>query len=191
MKYFDLQARIGTDDCAVNARDHQNASMNDYHLWNTYMSKCDAAREKEIADFASSHANLRYRNGYGIASACHIDHDSEVRNNAKLTNEKAKVQLFTRFYQASPDMSRGKSAPNLESRLIHGEDTTQVRQCNRLMERDFDRFVPMLPCLKDSVQDAKHIVPAWTWGGDNSRNLMRDAARLKKCVAAAEPAPRS
>ncbi len=181
MRTFENQSRLGTDECAINAKDYQNISMNDYYLWNTYNNKCNAQEEQKIEDFAANNNNLHYRNGYGFTTSCHVDKDTELRLNAKITNEKAKTQLFHRFYQANPDLSRGVSLPNLESRLLQGDDTTQLRQCDKLPEKDFSRFVPLLPCLQDSVQNVKHIVEPWTHGGDNSRILMRDSEQLKKC----------
>jgi hypothetical protein len=181
MKPFENSHRLGGDDCAQTAKDYQNTSINDYYLWNTYESKCDDSAEKKMEEFVTKNHNLWYRNGYGVANSCHIEDDSKARLDAKVTHEKAKIQLFTRFYQANPDLSRGTSAPSLESRLVQGDDTTQIRQCNRLVERDYERFVPLLPCLKDNVQNEKHIVFPDNQAGANSRVLMRDAETLKKC----------
>jgi hypothetical protein len=181
MKFFDNENRLGTDECARNAKDYQNSSINDYNLWNVYNMDCAPGREKELEDFATKNLNLHYRNGVGYTNSCYVDNDTEMRNNGLITNEKAKCQLFTRFYQANPDLSKGKSVPNVESRLIYSEDTTQYRQCHRLGERDFERFVPLIPCIEDKIQDPDHIVLPFNQGGENSREMMRSAAVLKKC----------
>lgn len=179
-QYFDNTSRQVNDECAINARDYQNSSMNEYHLWNNYKMKCDPDFEKKLEEFSLNHHNLRYRNGYGYTTGCHVDNDTELRVNGKITNEKAKTQLFHRFYQGPANLSKGVVVPNLESRLTQGEDTTQLRECYKISEKDFNRFVPMLPCV-EKVQKVKHVVPEWTRGGDNSRILMRDSNTLRKC----------
>jgi hypothetical protein len=181
MKVFDTQNRLGTDACAIDARNYQNSSINDYQLWNTYMMDCNDGEEKRLRQFMIDNPNLHYRDGYGYTTSCYVDNDSEVRNNAKITNEKAKCQLFTRFYQANPDLSKGRVVPNLESRLKYADDTTQIRQCQRLTETNFNRFTPLVPCLAQTVQDPKHIVLPFNQGGESSRLIMRDSKTLQKC----------
>ncbi len=180
MKFFENENRLGTDECAMNAKDYQNSSINDYSLWNVYNMNCAPQREKELEDFSIKHPNLHYKNGYGYTNGCYVDNDTELRHNALITNEKSKTQLFTRFYQANPDLSKGTSVPNVESRLISGDDTTQYRQCDRLGERDFDRFTPLIPCL-ENIQDPENVVLPFHQGGENSREMMRSAMVLKKC----------
>lgn len=183
MKAFDIQSqRLNEDECAINAKDYQNNSINDYHLWNTYTHKCDTNTEKNLQEFAVNHLNVHYRNGYGFTNSCHVNNDSELRYNGLLTNEKAKTQLFTRFYQANPNLGKGTSIPTLESRLVQGTDTSQLRQCSsKLAEEDFQRFTPLLPCLKEKVQDPNHIILPFTQGGDNSRIIMRNKDVLQSC----------
>lgn len=181
MQLFDIDGNIRNDGCAQTAKDFGNASISDYTLWNTYMMQCDAKGEKHLEDFSTGHVNLHYRNGYGYTTACEVDVDTEVRLNGKITHEKPKTQLFTRPFVAVPDLSRGVLVPGVESRLQQGDDTTQVRECFRLTEYDYDRFVPLIPCLADNVQNPKHIIMPWTQGGDNSRAIMRKSETLKAC----------
>jgi hypothetical protein len=181
MKFFDLQNKLGNDACAINAKDYQNASMNDYALWNTYFYHCDNPNENKLINFASDNTNLHYRNGYGFTTACHVGDDTELRVNGKITREKAKNQFFTRFYQANPYLGKGEGNADIESKIVFGDDTSQLRQCHRLGERDYKRFTPLLPCLQDTMQNPNTVIYPWTNGGDNSRILMREANALKKC----------
>lgn len=181
MKYFESEHRLGADDCAVDAKTYQNASISEYNLWNNFNNTCNAESDAKFASFVLDHPNLRFKNGYGFTDRCNVDNDTEMRNNGKITNERARVQLFTRFYQANPDLSRGLVVPNLESKLVQGDDTTQYKQCIRTTERDFDRFMPLLPCLKETIQDPDHIVFPNIPCGESSRRMMRDSEFLKKC----------
>lgn len=182
MKLFENEHRSGADDCAINAKDYQNSSISDYNMWNTYHNfPCDHSGDSEREEFATTNLNLRYRNGYGFTSGCYVDDDTEVRLNGKLTHERPKTQMFPRSFVAVPDLSKGIVLPGLESPLIQGEDTSQLRECHRLAETNFDRFVPLVPCLADKVQNVKYIVEPWTHGGESSRLMMRNSAVLKKC----------
>lgn len=178
---FENEHRIGADECAIHAKDYQNASISDYSTWNTYMMKCNRKGERHLEEFANNNINLHFRNGYGYTNGCEVDNDTELRLNGKITHEKAKSQLFTRSFLAVPDLSKGLVLPEVESRLVEGDDTTQIRECYRLTEVDYERFVPLIPCLRDNVQNPVHIIPPWTNGGDNSRILMKNSATLKAC----------
>jgi hypothetical protein len=181
MKYFESEHRVGADDCAMDAKTYQNASISDYSLWNNYNNNCNTEAEAKFNDFVLDNPNLRFKNGFGVTDRCHVDNDTEMRNNAKLTNDRAKVQLFTRFYQANPNLGKGVVIPTVESKLVQGDDTTQYKQCIRTTERDFDRFTPMIPCLAGSIQDPEHIVFPSIPCGESSRRMMRDSEFLKKC----------
>jgi hypothetical protein len=168
---FYNQNKPGLDKCAKNAKNHVNESIKDYNLWNSY--SCEKQKEEALSEFAMKNLNLRYKKGYGVAPSCHVDTDTELRLNAKWTSERAKTQLFSRFYTGNPDMSRGKGSPEVESKLVQGDDTYRLKMCQRLSEKEFDRFTPMLPCLKDSIQKVEHIVMPFHQGGENSREFMR------------------
>lgn len=179
---FENEHRVGADECAINARDYQDMSIADYSTWNTYMMQCNKEGEQKLEDFSSKHNNLHYRNGYGFTTACVVDNDTDLRLNGKITHEKPKTQLFSRSFVAVPDLARGVVVPNLLSRLVSGgEDTTQVRECNRLTELDWQRFTPLIPCLKDNVQNVKHVVLPFPQNGENSRILMKNSQTLNKC----------
>jgi hypothetical protein len=181
MKFFEQQHRLGADDCAIDAKEYQNLSINDYYLWNTYNMKC-SDKEQKIEDFAVNNNNLHFKNGYGYTTGCFVDNDTELRVNGKITHDKVKRQLKVRYYVNNPDLSKGVLVPHVETKLIQGDDTSQYKDCAwRLAEKDYDRFVPMIPCLKDNIQNPQNVIPPFAWGGENSRVLMRDANVLKKC----------
>jgi len=176
-RIFDNQNRVGIDDCSTTAKEYQNASINDYSLWNTYFMTCDEAGEKQVEDFATENINLHYRNGYGFTSACHIDSDTDLRNNAVWTSEKPRTQLFTRFYQANPDMTRGVPQPHIENPLIQGNNVKNNSYRNETEEIDFDRFVPFVPYMQENVQNVENIVLPFHQSGQDTRELMRSQQR--------------
>lgn len=175
---FDGVNRLNEDRCYQATRDQNNQSIAAYYLnQQAYGAQAPGACRRDRP--ALDHRNLfGYRAGYGFADGCTIDHDSTVRNNAAaLTNPREKHQLFQRLYQAGPDLNSGLPRPDVESRLWQGELDVS-RSCTGGVPWDRP-FINMLPCVA-SVQDAAHIVPEWTWGGDPTRDYVRrpDACSL-------------
>jgi hypothetical protein len=179
-RIFDLEHRPHSDACAIEARDAQNKSLNEYRLFNPYSTsstKCDDA-ESKIKEFTTVN-HTTYKDGYGNANACRIDADTTMRLGAQITNERYKVPLNTRLFTAVPNLSRGGLAPEVESRLTQGQDTQVKKSCDNLGGIQIDRFVPLLPCLKDTIQNPETIVPKWTWGGEPTRDSMRQRQFLE------------
>lgn len=181
MRNFDMMARVSDDSCALVTRELQNRSMGDYQLYNSYVT-AECKRDKQEFDtFVSQNPNLRYKDGFGFLNGCVVDTDSEMRNGAKFTNEKEKSQLCTRWHQAVPSYNKGGLIVNVDTRMKFAEDTSAIRDCMKVSEKDFDRFTPLTPCLASSVQDPKHIIPQFVRGGSSSRNYVHDNQYLEKC----------
>jgi hypothetical protein len=178
-RMFDIQNRVRIDDHAITAKEYQNASINDYSLWNTYFMACDESGEKQVEEFAAQNINLHYRNGVGMTTACHVDDDTDMRNNAVWTSEKPRTQLFTRFYQANPDMTRGIPQPHIENPLIQGNNIKNNSYRNEIEELDYDRFVPFVPYMKENVQNVENIVLPFHQTGEDTREIMRSRQRIE------------
>jgi len=179
-RIFDLQARLGADECAINARDLQNNSIDKYTKFNSYVTnraKC-GKEEDDLRKFAAIN-HVTFKDGLGFTNQCRVDNDSQLRNGSKWTHDRARIQLYPRVFQGVPDFSHGGSAPVLESRLVQGEDTAAKRSCNVLAEVNIDRFDPLIKCMSDNVQNPDNIVPTWTWGGEPTRDTVRQRKFLE------------
>lgn len=177
--------RTGDDMCYTTARNAQSASIGDYRV--TAFKDCDCPA-KNIQAIAMSEPTITFRDGYGWTSVdgCNIDADSCVRNTNNLTNMRYIQQLYTRPYATVPFMGRGSGNSVLESVLQTGEDTSQNKQCNTLSGIYIDRFVPMVPCLAQNIQNPVHLVEEvvakdWIRGGIPSRDIVRNTNFLLKC----------
>lgn len=178
MKVFRGENRLSIDDCAQLTRELQNSSINDRMLYNFYFThdcKCDA-----MSDFLFEN-NLTMKDGYGFTTGCTVDSDSDLRLRSMLTNERDKVQLCTRWHQGVPNLNKGGLIPNIESRMKSADDTSDIRDCDKITERDFNRFVPLVGCLANEVQNPRHIVEPWVRGGASTRNEVRSNEYLEKC----------
>lgn len=180
MRYTNLSNRLNDDECALKNKSLVNDSVNNSMLFNPYFNKdCDCPVLDEIA-FDN---NFVVREGYGYASGCTVDNDSELRLNGQWTNEKGRVQLCSRTYQGVPNLNKGGLVPNIESRLKNADDTSDIRNVDKISEKNLIplRFTPMLPCLNQNVQNPDHIIPRWQWGGTGTRQDMVSNDYLSKC----------
>ena len=180
-------ATVKTDCCAAEAKDVQNSQISDYELYQYLPVPCDNNTIMRSPDFQYDHVNLRANIGYGLSDSCTIDRYSALRNDpAQMTRDKCRTQLFTRVFWNVPNLKPGVPDSDAEMPVIQGIDSRELAgvayPCARaLSEVDYDRFTPLLPCLKDNIQNQKHIVPPWQWGGENSRETMRQQDFQQSC----------
>jgi hypothetical protein len=177
-RYFE-ENRLTQDACALVTRDLTNRSISDYNMFNMYTtSTCD---DDALIDYTMQHPNLRFKDGYGNVSGCTVDTDSDIRNNARQTNMREKEQLCTRWNHAVPNIGKGGLVPNVESRLIFGEDTSDIKDCDIVAEKSFERFIPMMGCLAGTIQNPENIILPFERGGKFTRDYVRDDEYLKNC----------
>lgn len=178
--------RVRDDRCYNTARTFQSFSICDYNTTAYKDCSCDGQNVQAVA---VNEPAVQFRDGYGWTgvNGCNIDVDSSLRNAHNLTNMRYIQQLFTPPYATVPYMGRGPlSDAGLEIILQAGEDTSQKRQCNTLSGVYIDRFVPLVPCLEQNVQNPVHLVEEvaskdWIRGGIPSRDIVRNTDYLKKC----------
>lgn len=181
MREFDNSVRAHDDECFLVTRELQNRSVENYNLENFYLtSQCQTSKDT-FYEYTAKNPNLRYKVGYGFTDGCVVDSDSTLRNGSSLTHDKGKHQLCTRWAQAVPSFNRGGLVANIDSRLKMAEDTSAIRDCQKTTEKDFNRFVPLNSCLAKNIQNPKHIVPTWRWGGESTRTYVMDNQWLEQC----------
>ena len=176
MKYFGHEHRVGVDTCAIESQEQQNIKANNYMLFDLYNIKdCNEEKYKQLQEFASEN-NFTIRGGVGYTTSCDVDNDSLLRieQDKKL---RMRNQMFTRTFQAAPDLSRGDVNVVNESKIQQGANTLGTYNCD---EKPFDVFTPMLPCLAKSVQDVDHIIPQWQRGGESTRDTIKQKEFLEK-----------
>lgn len=171
---FDYENRLTSDTCAQNTKESGNKQILKYTTYNFY-GDCD---NTELTRISTQCPNLHFRNGYGNSSACMIDSDSVARFST-ITHGPERRQMNVRSFVAVPDMSRGCLQPDIESYLLNGQDTTIIRECDKVTEKDNNRFIPFLDCVKDYVDGYanRNYFPV----GIDTRESMRVEMR-KKCT---------
>lgn len=178
MRSYHQENRLTNDNCAQLTRELQNSSVNDRQLYNyfyTHDCKC------EVFDDFLFDNNMVVKDGYGFTTGCTVDTDSDLRLKGVWTNEREKNQLNARWNQGVPNVGKGGLIPNIESRIRNGDDTSDIRNCDKIVEHDFDRFTPLVGCMAKSVQNPDNIVEPWTRGGQHTRNEVRSNEYLQRC----------
>ena len=178
--YFDKHHRLGSDVCWVNAQNDQSKSIHDYNMFNFYKTNVPECKEQnnKLKEFVVEN-NLHMKEGYGFTNSCLVDNDSMLRNKQTMTQGKCKNQLDTRLFHAVPDMSHGGFKAVIESKLTQGQDTGEKKSCDVLSGKGLDVFTPLIPCLKESVQNHNNIVPKWVRGGEHTRDHLKQKDYLK------------
>lgn len=178
MRYTNLANRLNDDTCTQASKKLLNDSIIDNRLDNFYYNKdCDCSALDEIA----MENNFVIKEGYGNSSGCTIDADSDMRFNSAVTHDKGRIQLCSRTYQGVPNLNKGGLIPNVESRLKNADDTSDIRNLDKVMEKTFNSFTPMLACLNQNIQNTQNIIPQWQWGGAHTRQDMVSNKYLEKC----------
>lgn len=174
---FDEKTGLFNDSCFQRDRDRQSVESASYAANNF---RDVAACGSDAMSLANCHPNLRFKNGYGFASPCNVDADSQVRFlDQKTTNPKHRQQINTRTAQGGPDLSRGWVAADDESSLLHQEMSRTRRECGDLSGVGTEHaFAPLLPCVS-SAQKLEHVVPGWTT--IDTRAWVRDADVSRRC----------
>lgn len=179
--YFDQGNRLTQDNCAILSRDLENQSISEYMIFNPFNVECTSKDPSQVKNFAFQYPNLRFRDGYGVAS-CAVDNDSKLRYETDIRSSE-RQQLNTRVFQAVPNFARGVCAPNTESFLVSGNDTKLNKPCNPLSERNFDRFMPFIGCMQDYVDQRQESLGNIDVTGKSSRDFMRREDALRACAA--------
>ena len=178
--------RICSDSCAKEARDHNNDQIFNYELYQNIPIECQSTSAR-FPTFAYDHVNLSGRAGYGVSDSCTIDTFSALRNDpSQLTRDRCRIQLFSRIFQGCPNLRPGIVDPDQEMPLVQGTSTTNNYEGvyypakRALTEYETKHPDPLLDCSM-SVQDPKHIIEPWTWGGEPTRDFVRRQEFLSSC----------
>ncbi len=182
MRIFDINNRLTDDDCAMATKENQNRSIEDYIMFNMYPTAvCDSGNDTKLTQFMAENPNLRYRDGYGYAFDCTIDNDSKMRTDPNtVTHYRERQSLCSRWDQGVPNFGKGGLVPNVESTLKFGQDTSYIRDCDRLAEKPLDVFIPFNTCGLINPD----VVPPFSNGiaaGVSTRDFVRNDDYAKRC----------
>ena len=116
---------------------------------------------------------VNYRDGFGCVgpNGQHVDKDSFLKYNSLLTHHGSKTSLPQSGFLTVPFMGGGCRAIGKEPRL---DFEYSYAPKSTMSESTRNRFIPLVGCLANEVQNPEHIIPednhdSWPRGGYPSR----------------------
>ena len=175
---FNNSTRRNMEDCSISYKDIQDKKFSTYNTMN-YNNNSNRNVYMESLDHLGMSASLN-KDGYGKI----IDMESNLKQSS-ITNYKEKQQLQSRAFKGIPYMGAGETHivnPVLYSKLVSGNDTRVKKAADTLAGVSIDRFIPLVPCLQENVQNTEHIIPQyWVRGGESSRAYIQNIDSLQVC----------
>ena len=119
----------------------------------------------------------------------YVDNESALRlgcRGNRLTHYKSKADmlLHPREHVTTPYKGAGVSRivdQDAYDRLLW-EPTNCGAGKNHSTSVEMDRFIPLIPEIKETVQDTRHIIPStWIRGGMDTRSVIRNVDYLRAC----------
>jgi hypothetical protein len=174
---FNTGTRRSEEDGMISYKQIRDTKFSSYNTTNFYGDNTRQNYFKSLDNVGMS-ANLN-KDGYGN----NIDTESGLMKSV-LTNDKIPQQLQTRPYNI-PYMGAGETRivqPELYSKLTSGTETRVKKASDALSGVSIDRFIPLVPCLANNVQNTEHIIPEyWIRGGESSRAHIQNVDYFKMC----------
>jgi len=161
------------DLCGIDQYYTQSVGPGDYMITNL------VPEAKKVNPLSVEQLLIYPREGYGLNNKA-IDADSILRNQPEFKNNRCIIRSQARPFLSVPYMGTGRGNPDVESLLLHSEQVRQGKECGTVTEETFEgQYVPMIPSVKDNIQNPKNLVPevaanGWIRGGIPSRSYIRD-----------------
>jgi hypothetical protein len=152
------------DNCGIEQYFKQSLAAGAYYTTNL------VPNAREVNPLAVDNLIVYPREGFGFNNK-EIDADSVLRNQPEFKNNRCNIRPQARPFTTVPDV---------ESLLLHAEQVRQGKECGTVTEQQFDGiFVPLIPTVKDNIQNPKNLVQevaasGWVRGGLPSRAYIRD-----------------
>ena len=181
------RAGINDDKLTIDLDVMQSQGPGYYHLDNQYAGDCGLKEAKDI-QVSQPGIHLKGSVGWGGEKGCLVDTDTNLRQNKeRLTNKNEIYQITERLFKTTPSLTKGYFNVDVESVIRPGNFTTDQRPCGPLSGVTLgNQFTPMIPKLKEEIQDSNHIIPEdskqdWVRGGLPTRQMIRNKDYLRRC----------
>jgi|TARA_B110000208_G_C11800782_1_gene442138 hypothetical protein len=194
-KEFSLfnRASLNNDITTVDIDITQSRGSGKYTMDNFHGCGCELKDAREL-QLSQPVINFEGGKGWIGEKGCLIDTDSQLRiGTDKLTDLRYINQLQERPHLTTGNYVYGHHAVDTESIIQTGNMTTDQRPCNGLSGITIGNiFTPMIPKLRQEVQNTKHIIPEdsqkdWVRSGLPTRQMARNADYMRRCQDKNEP----
>jgi hypothetical protein len=190
--FLHLNTSLSNSKCALQENDRENKKVNDYQLYG------DIFDQIKHDDEMLKQTGVNDSNQIAVGKHM-IDDDSAVRfNNVQQANpvHKADKLLQHRSIVTTPYVGHGSARNPTKNYLTDfwinsrkSKECKKVKSTSKCKDprcllqenmctctqrgREIDRFEPLLPEVKNNVQNVKHIIPIWQRGGLNTTQVAK------------------
>lgn len=188
-KEFNLftKASLLSDRVAVDLDIIQSQGPGYYTMENMYGCGCELKDAREV-QLSQPMINFEGGKGWIGEKGCLVDVDSKLREDKdQLTDKRYIRQLIERPHLTTANLVKGYFDVDVESVIRPGNFASDDKACNSLSGVTIGNyFTPMIPKLRDEVQNPVHIIPedsmqSWVRGGLPSRQMQRNKDYLRRC----------
>ncbi len=185
-KTFRNRTRLNEDVCEKYAIDDQNQKFREYSIPNYWTHEDHSDRNTYINSVDEDVGIYQSNNFNGFNQAIKENprtRDGQKWNIITSTGSRAEKQLSTSEFLGppySPSTTTAIFEPDVYSKLVMGELSKDKGAI--LRGKTIDRFVPLVPYLRDEIQHERHIIPKyWVRGGMDTRSVIRNIDYMKTC----------
>ena len=181
---FNNMGRIGNDKIDQSQKNVHNTKFANHMLADYFSESTSSSHVK----FATKQPSMNFNglaHGSGLNSLV-VDANSELLLKQNQGRPGEKIQLHQRPFATIPYLGRGSCNPEIESKLLKGQDVFQKKSEGTVTEKSFEEvsLYPVDSEMKRRVNDASHTVEeaaldGWVRGGANTRHMNADG-RMKK-----------
>ncbi len=176
------QSSLYYDRCMNDFKNSTNNKIFEHSFDPTFIkSKPETSRDKYIRN-TKVLGTLESKNPDNKGK--YINVNTSLRNGI-MTHDGHRNQLDTRLFPGAPFLAQGQSIlknPDLSSKLMQAQHTRSNKSQGSMVDVSIDNFVPLLPCIKNNIQNPDHIIPEyWVRGGMSTRSVIRNIDYLKAC----------
>jgi len=180
---FDINnnTNINNDECFLNQGDINNQTMSKYRL-TSFFPENDPSRNQYLDSFNQP---CLFQTGNFAGFPNHIDDSSAIRQGKYggiLTHDGTKRPnpCSNRVNPPFKGPQTRALDPDTMSRLYSGELTHD--KSYPLREKVIDRFEPLIPEIRDEIQNPRNLIPTyWVNGGMSTKTVVRNIDYLKSC----------
>tara|TARA_B100000131_G_C17880657_1_gene518172 strand:- start:23 stop:700 length:678 start_codon:yes stop_codon:yes gene_type:complete len=178
---------IRSDQLEIDLDVMQSQGPGYYILDNQFGCECGL---KEAISIQTSQPGINLNGGSGWIGekGCLVQNDTKLRMNPdRLTNPRTINQITERLTATTPGLTKGYYDVDVESIIRPGDFTSDQIPCMGNSEVTYgNQYTPMIPKLKNEVQDPIHIIPEnsrqdWVRGGLPTRQMVRNEDYLRRC----------
>lgn len=180
---FENLSRLGDDVTTLSEKNIMNSNFGSYNTTNFFNQRDCLQHPINIATSQPNIFMSSGKNSVGL-NGCAVDEDSSVRIHTMQTNEKGRVNLYTRPFLTVPYLGRGASSIDDETRLKQGDYNSNRKTATNLSEEphvDHSEY-PLIDSIRHTVTNPNNLVESsadksWIRGGVPSRELQREKAQ--------------